>query len=131
MSFNLDKTFSLPAAALQLRAQRTKLIAENLAQADTPNYKARDVDFKSALQQAQGRQSTLRTTQPNHIQPAGGGPLDPPVRYRVPFSAALDGNTVESQAEQAKFAENSVNYQATLTLLGARIQSLMGAIRGE
>src|SRR5699024_8642608 len=103
-------------------AQRTKLIAENLAHADTPNYKARDVDFQSALKQAQGQQSLLRTTRTNHIQPAGGGPLDPPVQYRVPFSAALDSNTVESQAEQAKFAENSVNYQATLTLLGARIQ---------
>src|SRR5699024_3494053 len=103
----------------------------NLAQADTPDYKARDLDFKSALQQAQGRQSLLRTTQSNHIQPAGSNPLDSAVRFRVPFGPALDGNTVETQAEQAKFAENSVNYQATLTLLGNRIQNLMGAIRGE
>lgn len=131
MSFNLDKTFGLPATALHLRAQRTKLIAENLAQADTPNYKARDVDFKSALQLAQGQQTVLRTTKPNHIQPAVSNPMQPLAQYRVPFGAALDGNTVEAQVEQAKFAENSVNYQATLTLLGARIQNLMGAIRGE
>jgi flagellar basal-body rod protein FlgB len=130
MSFNLDKSFSLPAAALQLRAQRTKLIAENLANADTPAYKARDIDFKSAMKQAQGQQ-VLHTTQINHVQPPGGEPLDPKVLFRVPFGPALDANTVETQAEQVKFAENTVNYQATLTMLGARIQGLMGALRGD
>lgn len=131
MSFNLDKTFSLPAAALQLRAQRTKLLAENLANSDTPGFKARDVDFQSAMRQAQGQQALLRTTQVNHIQPAGSAPLDPAVLYRQPFAPTLDGNTVETQAEQAAFAENTVNYQATLTVLGARIQGLLGALRGE
>lgn len=131
MSFNLDKTFSLPAAALHLRGQRTKLLAENLANADTPAYKARDVDFKSAMRQAQGQQAQLRATQAMHLQPPGSAPLDPAVLYRQPFAAALDGNTVETQSEQAAFAENTVNYQATLTLLGARIQGLMGALRGD
>lgn len=131
MSFNLDKTFGLPAAALQLRAQRTKVIAENLANADTPNFKARDIDFAAAMKQAQGAQGTLRTTQANHIQPTAGTPQNPHLLYRVPFSPSLDGNTVESQAEQAKFAENTVNYQATLTFLGSRIQGLIGALRGE
>lgn len=131
MSFNLDKTFGLPAAALQLRAQRTKVIAENLANADTPGFKARDIDFASAMKQVQGAQGTLLTTRANHIQPTGGTPQNPQLQYRVPFSPSLDGNTVESQAEQAKFAENTVNYQATLTFLGSRIQGLIGALRGE
>jgi flagellar basal-body rod protein FlgB len=131
MSFNLDKALGVPAAALQLRAQRTKVIAENLANADTPNFKARDIDFQTAMKQAQGQQSLLRTTQASHIQPPGSAPLNPALQYRIPFSPALDGNTVETQAEQAKFAENTVNYQATLTLLGARIQGLLGALRGE
>lgn len=131
MSLNLDKTFNLPAAALQLRGQRTKLLAENLANADTPAYKARDIDFQSAMRQAQGQQALLRTTQANHIQAPGGTPSNPAVQYRHPFAAALDGNTVETQAEQAAFAENTVHYQATLTVFGARIQGLMGALRGE
>lgn len=131
MRFNLDKSFGVPEAALHLRAQRTRLIADNLANSDTPNYKARDFDFRSAMQQAQGQLAPLRTTQPNHLQPAAGDPRNPDVRYRVPFNAAVDGNTVETHAEQAKFAENTIHYQATLTVLGARIQGLMGALRGE
>ncbi len=131
MSLNLDKTFALPAAALQLRAQRTKLLAENLANADTPNYKARDIDFKSAMRQALGQQQPLRTTRPLHLQPPGHEPLNPKVLFRQPYAAALDGNSVESHVEQAAFAENAVSYHATLTFLGARIQGLMGALRGD
>lgn len=133
MRFSLDKTFALPAAALQLRAQRTQVLAQNLANADTPNYKARDLDFRQALAQAQGELPTLRTTHVRHISPdAGvGGAATAALRYRVPMSASLDGNTVETHAEQARFAENTVHYQATLSFFGQRIQSLISAIRGE
>lgn len=131
MSFSLDKAFGLSPAALQLRSQRTQVLAENLANADTPNYKARDIDFKQAMLQAQGKQPTLQTTSAKHIAAPGGSPANPAVLYRTPFSAALDGNTVETQAEQAKFAENTVHYQATLTFLGQRINGLIGALKGE
>ena len=132
MSLSIDKTFSVPAAALQLRGQRTQVLAENLANADTPNYKARDMDFKKVMQQSQAEQSaSLQATHARHIQPAGNSPSNPALLYRTPMAAALDGNTVETQAEQAKFAENTVHYQATLTFLGQRITSLMGALRGE
>jgi flagellar basal-body rod protein FlgB len=131
MSFSLDKAFGVSPAALQLRAQRTQVLAENLANADTPNYKARDIDFKQAMLQAQGRLPTLQTTNGKHIAAPGTTAANPALLYRVPFSAALDGNTVETQAEQANFAENTVHYQATLTFLGQRINGLIGALKGE
>jgi len=131
MSNVLDKALGVPVAALQLRAMRTKVLAENMANADTPNFKARDIDFKAAMRQAQGELMVLNTTQANHLQPPGSAPQPPELLYRYPFSPSLDGNTVETQAEQAKFAENTVNYQATLTILGSRITGLIGALRGE
>jgi flagellar basal-body rod protein FlgB len=131
MSFSLDKAFGIPAAALQLRSQRVKVLAENLANADTPNYKARDIDFKTAMQQAQGQLPLLKATHTEHLQPPGASPANPQVLYRVPLNPALDGNTVETEAEQAKFAENTVSYQAAMTFLNNRIQGLLGAIRGE
>ena len=128
MTNPVDKSFAVPAAALRLHAQRARLLAENMANADTPNYKARDVDFRAALRQAGG--AGLQTTDPRHLQPGGaGGPAA--VQYRVPASASLDGNTVETHREQARFGENTVRYQAALNFLGGRIQSLIGAIKGE
>jgi flagellar basal-body rod protein FlgB len=132
MSISFDKAFGVHPAALQLRGERAKVLAENLVNADTPNYKARDFDFQSAMKQASSQQAgLLRATSSRHIQPGGAQPGQPQMLYRVPFSPSLDGNTVESQAEQGKFAENSVHYQASLTLLGQRITGLLGAIRGE
>ncbi len=132
MSISFEKAFGPHPAALRLRGERSKVLAENLANADTPNYKARDFDFKAAMRQAQGQQvAPLRVTNERHLQPAGFVPGAPEMQYRVPFSPSLDGNTVETHAEQAKFAENAVHYQASLTFLGQRIQGLLGAIKGE
>lgn len=131
MSFSLDKSFGIPAAALQLRAQRTQVLAENLANADTPGFKARDFDFKATMAQVQSQQPAMRATHANHIQPAGTTAANPALLYRTPYAASLDGNTVESQAEQATFAENTVNYQAALTILGSRINGVIGALKRE
>lgn len=136
MSISFDKAFGVQAAALKLRAQRHEVLAENLANADTPNFKARDMDFKSAMQQVQGQSASgqlgMARTHAGHLAGGGGsGGTGSELLYRVPFNPSLDGNTVESQVEQAKFAENSVNYQASLNFLGGRITSLIGAIRGE
>ncbi len=136
MSISFDKAFGVQAAALKLRAQRHEVLAENLANADTPNFKARDMDFKSAMEQVQGANASgqlgMTRTHASHMQAgSGSGGTGGELLYRVPFNPSLDGNTVESQVEQAKFAENSVNYQASLNFLGGRITSLIGAIRGE
>ncbi len=136
MSISLDKAFGVQAAALKLRAQRHEVLAENLANADTPHYKARDFDFRTALQQAQGQGAggalAMARTHAGHLPAQGaqsGGVAE--AQFRVPFNPSLDGNTVESQVEQARFAENTVHYQAGLTFLGSRINGLISAIRGE
>lgn len=135
MTIGLDSIFAVPEQAARLRGERHELLASNIANADTPNYKARDMDFRQAMAQAQSpKEPVLQVSHPNHLQPPPSHTLsasDPKSLYRQPHGAALDGNTVEMHVEQAKFAENAVNHQATLEFLTGRIQKLTGAIRGE
>lgn len=132
MPISIDSALGPLPEALSLRARRSEVLASNLANADTPNFKARDFDFRAMMDEAQGQQLALRTTQARHIAfdtEPGGDSL--PLQYRVPDQPSLDGNTVDGQVEQAAFAENAVNYQATLTFLSSRIKGLMSAIKGE
>ena len=134
MPVNLDAYLGVHAKALPLRSQRTEVIAANIANADTPGYRARDIDFKSALAAAGGTQSAahMQTTQVRHISTAAvNGTAAGELKYRTPLAPALDGNTVDTQLEQAAFAENSVRYQATLSFLSAKFRSLMTAITGQ
>jgi flagellar basal-body rod protein FlgB len=134
MPMKLDAYLGVHATALKVRSQRTEVIAANLANADTPNYRARDIDFKAALAEA-GSPSAgvhLSTTRAGHISnsPVNGLPAGE-LKYRVPLAPALDGNTVDTQLEQAAFAENSVRYQATLQFLSSKFRGLMTAITGQ
>jgi flagellar basal-body rod protein FlgB len=147
MAFNIDAQFNLHTRALGLANQRLELLADNVANADTPNYKARDIDFHSAMQSA-GRNAgqnagqlggphsglngelPMTATRAGHLASAGGGPNTTNPLYRVPEQPSLDGNTVDSQKENAAIAETSVQYQATLTFLSARIRGLRDAITG-
>lgn len=131
MAINLDEALGIHSRALELRAYRAQLLATNIANADTPNYKAVDVDFKSALSEAQSGQLPLAVTQPDQIQPEGGGPSNFQVMYRVPLQPSLDGNTVDMQMEQAEFARNALQHQASLTFLDSRIKGIISAIRGD
>lgn len=134
MSLSFDDAVGVHAAALKLRGERHQMLSENLANADTPHYKARDIDFASALKQAQENQGgglPLAATNASHLGGQAEGRGGAEALYRVPQSPSLDGNTVETQVEQAKFAENTVRYRASLDFLGGRISSLVGAIRGE
>ncbi len=131
MSAIHDRLFSNHDEALVLRAQRTSILASNLANADTPNYKARDIDFRAALERAQGGGMGLQTTHAGHLALGEGALGGAELGYRVPTHPALDGNTVDAQQEQARFAENAVQYQATLTFLNGRISSLTNALKGE
>jgi len=115
---DLNSYLGMHAQALSLEAQRTEVLAANLANVDTPNYKARDLDFKAALAAA-GNSGDATV--------AGQAQL----KYRVPLAPSLDGNTVDEQLEQAAFAENGVRYQATLTLLNGKLRALMTAITGQ
>ena len=103
------------------------LIASNIANVATPNYKARDIDFASALKDAQG--ASLQRSNASHLGPIGGASAQ--AGYRVPQQSSLDGNTVELASEQVAFSENAVRYEATLSVLNGRIGTLMSAIKGE
>jgi flagellar basal-body rod protein FlgB len=134
MPVNLDTYLGVHAQALKLRSQRTELLANNLANADTPGFRARDIDFQKALQHATSGQSAgeLKTTSAGHIATSGAPTAaNGELKYRVPLAPSLDGNTVDAQLEQASFAENSVRYQATLTFLSAKFRNLMTAITGQ
>jgi flagellar basal-body rod protein FlgB len=135
MALNLDTYLGVDAAALKLQSQRMEVLANNLANVDTPNYKARDIDFKAALAQAGSPGATLplSTTAPGQIGAAAGADATASgaLRYRVPLAPSLDGNTVDAQLEQAAFADNTVRYQATLTFLSAKLKGLMTAITGQ
>lgn len=135
MTSAIDKHLGVHAQALNLRSQRTELLAANLANADTPGFRARDIDFKSALAQASGNAKPgvqLQTTNAAHIGPkqVSGAP-GPELKYRTPLAPSLDGNTVDAQLEQAAFAENTVRYQATLQFLNSKFRGLMTAITGQ
>ena len=137
MPVNLDQYLGVHAAALDVRGRRTELIANNLANADTPGYQARDLDFRAAMARASGDKTTsgvhLSTTQAGHIGGAASADAatSPDLKYRTPLAPALDGNTVDTQLEQAAFAENAVRYQATLTFLNNKFRGLMTAIMGN
>ena len=131
MPINLDKAFGLHDDALLLFERRTQLIAENIANADTPGYKARDIDFDAALQNASKESGiNLRTTNKGHIS-LQQSRFTADIQYRQPEQSAADGNTVDTQKEKAAFAENSLRYQTTLNFLTRRISGLKSAFRGE
>jgi flagellar basal-body rod protein FlgB len=137
MPLNLDQYLSVHATALDVRSRRGELIANNLANADTPGYQARDIDFRQAMARAAGESSTsgvtLSTTNAGHIggNTSASAAGNPDLKYRIPLAPALDGNTVDTQVEQASFAENSVRYQATLTFLNSKFRGLLAAITGQ
>jgi len=113
-----DRLFGIHGAALQLRSQRMGLLTSNIANAATPGYKARDLDFGVAL--------AARMNGADDQTAAAGA-----TRYRVPTMSSLDGNTVELANEQMAFAENAVAYTATLTFIQGRVETLTRAIRGD
>ncbi len=132
----LDRHFGIHAQALQFRSERTRVLASNLANADTPNYKARDLDFSAVLAQ-HGKQAgavppvRMAVTNARHIRLGTDGGATAPLLYRNPYQSTLDGNTVEADVEQANFARNAVQYQASLMFLTGKIRGLKLAITGS
>jgi flagellar basal-body rod protein FlgB len=116
-----DSLFGVHGAALAVRSQRMGILASNIANASTPGFKAKDIDFRAAL---------------SAIEAPGGAATDDQaieaaVRYRVPLQPSIDGNTVELSAEQTAFAENAIQYQTTLSFLNGRIGTITRALKGE
>ena len=130
MAINFERALGIHSQALVLREKRGEILAANLANADTPDYKARDLDFKSVLQQSLSSGSRLQRTQERHL-PAANEVAGADLLYRNPTQPSLDGNTVEEHIEQAKYAQNALQYQASLQFINNKFSGLMTALRGE
>ena len=124
----IDKALGVHAQALGLRSQRMEVLARNIANADTPHFKAKDVDFRSVLKQT--REDALNSTHNMHMKIAMEEDSSGE-KYRMPFNASFDGNTVEMNVEQAKYGQVAADYQTTLNILENRVSGIRRALRGD
>ena len=133
----MESIFGLHERALMVRNERQQVLANNLANADTPNYKARDLDWRKELSaasedlQRSPYKPDLEKTNSRHIEGFADFTTDDYLKYRMPTQAALDGNTVEAHIEKAQFMENAMQYQASLEFINGKITGIRGALRGE
>jgi flagellar basal-body rod protein FlgB len=136
MPLDLNTYLGIEPDALKVYSQRAEVLAANLANADTPGYQARDIDFRAALAAAGSPGSALQAVTTNPADgaagssAAGGVSTEQFLKYRIPLAPALDGNTVDAQMEESQFAQNTVRFQATLTFLNNRFSELTTAITG-
>ena len=126
---SIKKQLTFFGSALNIRNKRNDIIASNIANAATPNYKARDINFLDEFKKVTNT-GEIKTTHSNHI-PTKNYNISGKVFYRDPVIASLDGNTVELSVEQMQFAENTMKYQTTLNFLNGKISKMISAIRGE
>lgn len=134
MSINFDKALGIHEQSLLFRGQRAAVLANNIANADTPNFKARDLDFASVLQAQQtgeGRSFSTAQTHSGHLNAESLLDQAAGLRFRTPLQPAVDGNTVDSQIEQAQYSDNAIRFQASFTFLNSKFSGLMTALRGE
>ena len=133
MPNRLTDSLDFQAQALSLRAERQRLIASNIANADTPGYVARDLSFAQALQAATGglTASTLATSSAGHIGSAGGARTEANLVYATPSQSNLDRNTVDMDRERASFADNAIKYEATLRFINGNVRTSLSAITGQ
>mgnify|MGYP000349937835 FL=1 len=134
MPINFERAFSIYDDALIMRGKRANVLASNIANADTPNYKARDIDFQSILKQANNQQTSslsMVNTNLDHIKLNSGSNSSVLLKYRNPLHASLDGNTVDSHVEQSKFSQNAIQYQTSFTFLNSSVKGIIKALRGE
>ncbi len=127
----LTDALDFQTQALVLRAERQRLIASNIANADTPGYVARDMDFARALREATGQATAVsaNTTQAGHIPLAGGARAEPQLLYTRPAQNNLDGNSVDMDRERAAFADNTVKYEATLRFINGSVRTMLDAMK--
>ena len=130
MALNIDSYFGIDAKALDARDKRASILANNLANANTPNYKAQDMDFNEYLEASMaGSTQQLNVTAPGHI--GTNADFSTILKNRTANHVSLDGNTVDKDVETTEFAKNAVNYQASLSFLTNKIKYMMSAIKGE
>ncbi len=135
----LDNATRFHQTALNVHAQRQEMLASNIANADTPHYKARDIDFRGALQDVLGNRSAegriaplaLAQTRAGHVATPTTMPFESYIGYRRETQSAVDGNTVNMDVERAAFAENSIHYEASVTFINSLLQGMQRAISGQ
>lgn len=132
MAITFDNALGIHPQALEARVKRAEVLANNLANADTPGFKARDVDFRAMMQQAQEQVGGMQMARTHHAHldtsPAGVGA---DLLYRNPDQPSVDGNTVDSQQEQSRFMRNAMDFQASFQFLNSKFAGLRKAITGE
>ncbi|BBD81031.1 flagellar basal body rod protein FlgB [Aerosticca soli] len=131
MGASLDNLFGIHTAAMDIWQRRSELLANNLANTDTPGFKARDVDFRKALQAVSGTSTNLALATPSAGQIDPGTEALTRTAWRVPTQPSMDGNTVDPHVEQAAFAGNTVHYQASLSFITAQIHMLRTALSSD
>ncbi|WP_373186071.1 flagellar basal body rod protein FlgB [Halopseudomonas sp.] len=134
MTISFDNALGIHEKALTFRGQRAAVLANNIANAETPNYKARDLDFSAVLAAQQTGTDTSFATNTTHSRHINGESLldqAAGLRFRTPLQPALDGNTVDADVEQSAFAKNAIELQASFTFLNSKFKGLMTALRGE
>jgi flagellar basal-body rod protein FlgB len=133
MSISFESALGIHESALRVRGQRAGVLANNLANVDTPNYKARDLDFKQILNQkvTESNQFNMQSTNERHISLGGAFGEDSDLLYRTPQQPSIDGNTVEDQIEHAEYMKNTLAFQASFQFLNSKFQGLKSAIRGD
>jgi len=134
MAINFASALGIHDDALKFRSARAEIIANNLANSDTPHFKARDFDFKQVFAEYVGQDSMnlpLTTTSNQHNRFGNDFSLDGNLLYRLPSQASIDGNTVDEHVENAAFMQNTMDFQTSFTFLNAKFRGLMNAIRGE
>lgn len=130
----LDKELNFHHQALSLRVARQELLSSNVANADTPSFKAKDIDFASVLNQKLSlapsqNQVNLNTTSPMHINSAASGVFGDNILYRVPLQPSADGNTVDMDMERTRFADNAIKYDASITFLNNEFRNISSALQ--
>lgn len=135
MAISIDKHLGIHQYALQLRSERAGVLANNLANADTPGYQARDIDFGAVLKSQMGDNTggmvPMQATSAGHQQGLMQSDAVNGLKYRMPSQPSIDGNTVDADKEKTEFARNTMEFQATFEFLNGKIKSLLSAIRGE
>ncbi|WP_027329176.1 flagellar basal body rod protein FlgB [Marinimicrobium agarilyticum] len=134
MAISFESALGIHESAFKMRAQRAELLADNMANVDTPGYKAKDLDFRQALARQSGETSgvNLAATNARHMQGGNSSELgNPDVMYRVPQQPSIDGNTVEEHIEHAEYMKNALDFQASFQFLNGKFKGLTSALRGE
>ena len=134
MVSKIDQYMGFHEAILSVRGQRQQMLASNIANADTPNYKARDIDFSAAMSHALNRSAGVSTelskTTTLHLNPQGSVDGAAPM-YRASVQGSVDGNTVDMDVERNQFTDNAIRYEASLTILNMQIRGILSAIQGQ